>query len=251
MCGMFRCQFHALVRCFPIVRLESLVGHAWIDHAPSTWCACAHCFGAWMGRWWLFLFRCGELMLWFQLSPCGISEWSNCFDGGLCVLPPKHTLHINKKRNNNNKHIIMCATQWYVFAWCMTWNDDFGGSTTEMCTLSFVPILCRDEGADQEVIDLLPGNQYILPYRPVSSLVHSGAANLIWPHTLPQLSLLHALIAWPKVTTCLTFLPYPHLLFLGFFLCASFNYITIWTLYLDIWVSGLLLVVCCWFSCAS
>lgn len=38
---------------------------------------------------------------------------------------------------------------------------------------------CREEGADQEVIDLLPGNQYILPYRPVSSLVHSGAAKLI------------------------------------------------------------------------
>ena len=38
---------------------------------------------------------------------------------------------------------------------------------------------CREEGADQEVIDLLPGNQYILPYRPISSLVHSGAAKLI------------------------------------------------------------------------
>ena len=44
---------------------------------------------------------------------------------------------------------------------------------------------CREEGADQEVIDLLPGNQYILPYRPISSLVHSGAAKLIWPHNSP------------------------------------------------------------------
>ena len=50
---------------------------------------------------------------------------------------------------------------------------------------SFIISACREDGGEQEVIDLLPGDQYILPYRPISSLVHSGAAKLIWPYNLP------------------------------------------------------------------
>ena len=37
----------------------------------------------------------------------------------------------------------------------------------------------RDEGADREAVDFEPGNQYILRYRPISSLVHTGAAKLV------------------------------------------------------------------------
>ncbi|XP_064382826.1 DNA replication complex GINS protein SLD5-like [Halichondria panicea] len=37
----------------------------------------------------------------------------------------------------------------------------------------------EEDGADRDSVDLSPGNQYILRYRPVSSLVHSGAVKLI------------------------------------------------------------------------
>ena len=37
----------------------------------------------------------------------------------------------------------------------------------------------RDEGADREAVDFEPGNQYILRYNPVSSLVRSGVAKLV------------------------------------------------------------------------
>lgn len=43
----------------------------------------------------------------------------------------------------------------------------------------FVHIPPRDEGADREAVDFEPGNQYILRYRPISSLVHTGAAKLV------------------------------------------------------------------------
>ena len=56
---------------------------------------------------------------------------------------------------------------------------EFRNSGELIMEFSAIVNACREEGAEQEVIDLLPGNQYILPYRPISSLVHSGAAKLI------------------------------------------------------------------------
>ncbi len=44
---------------------------------------------------------------------------------------------------------------------------------------SVILCVCRDDGAERDIIDLSPGNQYILRYQPVSSLVQSGTVKLI------------------------------------------------------------------------
>ena len=46
-------------------------------------------------------------------------------------------------------------------------------------TISFSFPPCSEDGVDRHAVDLLPGNQYILRYSPISSLVDSGAVKLI------------------------------------------------------------------------
>ena len=77
--------------------------------------------------------------------------------------------------------ISLCHTLCQECIMCLLMQvRNSGGLIMEFSAIiSAIISACREEGAEQEVIDLLPGNQYILPYRPISSLVHSGAAKLI------------------------------------------------------------------------
>lgn len=64
----------------------------------------------------------------------------------------------------------------------MLWIDSSACCTWRVCVAHgqlMLYRLCREDGAERDTVDLSPGNQYIVRYRPVSSLLHSGTVQLI------------------------------------------------------------------------
>lgn len=92
-------------------------------------------------------------------------EYADNMDSHLNSLVLRH-MPANFKKVDRKKAVRRPNLDSYVFIRAVRQTDQ-------------VAIDTEEDGADQEVIDLLPGNQYILPYRPISTLVHSGAAKLI------------------------------------------------------------------------